>query len=459
MMKGKTAMKRLLLTYYGDDFTGSTDSMEALTSNGFRTVLFLKAPDLEMIENKFPDIQCVGIAGISRSLSPDQMERELLPIFQKMKTLHSPLIHYKVCSTFDSSPEIGSIGKVLELAKQIFPSQRAIPVLAGAPSLQRFTVFGNHFAKMNGITYRLDRHPTMSRHPVTPMHEADLRLHLKQQTSLAITLFDVLDLQEDLQKVHETYQNKLNEQADVVLFDVLDENHLEKIGSIIWKQGEHGQPFVVGSSGVQYALAAHWKKIGIEHHYVPPGAGAARQVLVVSGSCSPVTQHQIEIALQHGFCGVKIPVEGLIDPSRRADVRRELFQQVCTQLQQGKSVIIYSAWGPDDPGIAQTKQYLQSVGMAPSETGKLLGEQLGRLTRDVVEAMEVKRVVVAGGDTSGYVTKELGIYGLEVLKPIAPGAPLCRCYAEGERFDGLELALKSGQFGQPDYFVRVLHGN
>lgn len=452
-------MNNILLTFYGDDFTGSTDSMEALTSNGFRTMLFLKVPSPQLIADRFPDLQCIGIAGISRSLSPLEMEREFLPILGLMKDLQAPVIHYKVCSTFDSSPELGSIGKVIDMAKEVFPFQPAIPVLVAAPALGRYTLFGNHFAAWRGVTHRLDRHPTMSKHPSTPMHEADLRLHLNEQTASEITLFDVLDLNGDFNRVQDKYQAKLNSAAEVILFDTLHDQHLATAGHLLWNQsGEDGQ-FVIGSSGVQYALSAHWKKSGIDHSFVPTGAGPARQLLVVSGSCSPVTNVQIETALEYGFMGIRVQVEGLLDPSTQAEERRQLFDQASSALKEGKSVLIYSAAGPEDEAISSTKQFLQSLGKSSYDMGNMLGEQLGRLTRELISAVQLKRVVVAGGDTSGYVTKELGIYGLEVIKPIAPGAPLCRCYSEEEEFDGLELALKSGQFGQEDFFIRILQGN
>ena len=96
-------MARLLLTYYGDDFTGSTDSMEALALGGVRVALFLEPPQPETLEGRFAELQAVGVAGISRSLSPAQMEIELRPKFRQLKDLGARLCHYKTCSTFDSS--------------------------------------------------------------------------------------------------------------------------------------------------------------------------------------------------------------------------------------------------------------------------------------------------------------------------------------------------------------------
>ncbi|WP_018962467.1 four-carbon acid sugar kinase family protein [Sporolactobacillus vineae] len=171
----------ILLSFYGADFTGSTDAMESLTIHGLPTVLFLDVPDPSLLKERFFYAKCIGVAGNSRSMTPVQMEQELYPIFSKLKALGSDFVHYKVCSTFDSSSLIGNIATVQQLAQKVFKRLAWIPVFAAAPDLKRYTVFGNHFATMDHETYRLDRHPTMSRHPITPMDEADLRTVLKNQ--------------------------------------------------------------------------------------------------------------------------------------------------------------------------------------------------------------------------------------------------------------------------------------
>jgi uncharacterized protein YgbK (DUF1537 family) len=94
-------MADLLLTFYGDDFTGSTDTMEALQTNGVPTVLFLEPPAPDLLAGRFAGVRAVGLAGISRSLSPAQMHAELYPKFRALQALGAPFVHYKVCSTFD----------------------------------------------------------------------------------------------------------------------------------------------------------------------------------------------------------------------------------------------------------------------------------------------------------------------------------------------------------------------
>ena len=110
-------MSKLLLTFYADDFTGSTDALEQLTLAGIRTALFIATPTPAQLK-KFPDLQAVGVAGKTRSLAPGAMERELKPALIALKKLGARHVHYKVCSTFDSSPKIGSIGRALDVASR-----------------------------------------------------------------------------------------------------------------------------------------------------------------------------------------------------------------------------------------------------------------------------------------------------------------------------------------------------
>src|SRR6185503_13077935 len=112
-------LSKLLLAFYGDDFTGSTDALEQLTLAGVRTALFIEAPSRARLK-QFPGLQAIGVAGTARSLAPAAMRQELMPALKKLKSLGVRHVHYKVCSTFDSSPEIGSIGCVLDVADKIF---------------------------------------------------------------------------------------------------------------------------------------------------------------------------------------------------------------------------------------------------------------------------------------------------------------------------------------------------
>jgi uncharacterized protein YgbK (DUF1537 family) len=425
--------------------------MEALALSGLRTVLFLAPPAPEFLRRKFPDLRCIGVAGTSRAMSPAEMDQHLDPVLRELWALGAPLTHYKVCSTFDSAPEIGSIGHVADLAHAKLVSGQTISVLAGAPPLRRYTVFGNHFAAAGDEVYRLDRHPTMSRHPVTPMHEADLRAHLSHQTGSRVGLMSLPELAGDETSVDARHAQRLGAKPDLLLYDCADEHSMRTVGRLMWQQAQGAQHFAIGSSGVEYALAAHWRASG-----VIPSARATfsavspvKQLLVVSGSASPMTAQQIEWAGQHGFDCIRAPTEDLCRPQIAESTSRGLFERALGALSAGRSVVVYTAAGPDDPSIRATRAGLAE---GSGNTAKVLGSALGRLARDLLTRTGLRRVVVAGGDTSSYATQELGLYGLEMLAELTPGAPLCRGYSEDPKFDGLEIALKGGQMGKVDYF-------
>ncbi len=177
-----------LIAFYGDDFTGSTDALECLAATGLRSVLFVDVPTPEVLA-RFEGLDAIGIAGNSRSLTPEEMEEAIPRALHALERSGAPILHYKVCSTFDSSPSIGSFGRVMDIARREL-GRSTIPIVVGAPKLARYSFFGTLFARHNvdGTVHRIDRHPTMSVHPTTPMREADMRRHIGAQTSQQIAL-------------------------------------------------------------------------------------------------------------------------------------------------------------------------------------------------------------------------------------------------------------------------------
>lgn len=452
-------MSDLLLTFYGDDFTGSTDAMEGLALNGVPTALFLEPPTAAQLQGRFADLRAVGVAGVSRSLSPDAMTDELRPALAALKALAAPLTHYKVCSTFDSSPLVGSIGRATDIGWEVFKPP-VVPLVVGAPSLRRYVAFGNLFATVDETTYRLDRHPTMRHHPITPMHESDLRLHLAQQTDKNIDLLDVRHLAGDTATIDRHFRALVDDGAEVILFDTLDEAHLLTIGRLLWSLRDEGPLFVVGSSGVEYALTAYWHAAGVvEKPPLPGSAGPVDQIVVMSGSASPVSAAQIDWAREHGFHALRLDSAALVNPDRVGHEREAVVAAALRVLASGQSLVLYSAQGPDDPAIAATRDQLESLGLDPNSAGQRLATQQGLILREVLARYPViRRVCVAGGDTCSHATRQLDIYALEMVAPLAPGGPLCRASAHTPRFDGLEIVLKGGQVGAADYYGLILQG-
>lgn len=451
-------MNDLLLSYYGDDFTGSTDVMEALSINGIPTVLFLQSPTLEDIRTRFPHVKAVGIAGVSRSMTPAQMDAALPEKFQALEALNTPITHYKVCSTFDSSPQLGSIGHAIDLAAPIFTPE-VIPMVVGVPQLKRYVVFGNLFASVQGETYRLDRHPTMSKHPATPMHESDLRRHLSAQTSRSTALIDVHALAASNKNIIERLHTMMSDDAPIVLFDTLDSTHLAIVGDVLATMSAEQHLFIVGSSGVEYALAEAWQRQGIVqplHNQKKPSP--VDQLVVMSGSASPVNQRQIEVTIARGAVGQRINTARLVDPATVEEERETIIQQALKHLAAGQSLVLYTALGPDDPAIGETLTQLKRLGLSSTQTSEILGRQQGLILNALIEKMELRRVCVAGGDTSGHTAAAMGIDALEFVASIAPGAPLCRASSHIRANDGLEIAFKGGQNGGDNYFELLQRG-
>jgi len=429
---------QLRLAYYGDDFTGSTDALEFLARAGLRTRLFLSPPTVAQCAG----LDAVGVAGLTRSMAPDSIEAELRPAFT---ALGAPHMHYKVCSTFDSSPSIGSIGRAIDVGADVFRA-RFVPLLVGAPALGRYCVFGNLFARLGigsaGEIHRLDRHPSMSRHPVTPADESDLRRHLARQTTKKVGLMDILHVAMPEAAARSALEDVLASSPDVVLFDALSSDQLTTVGALLDGYASRETPlFSVGSSGIEMALGNFWaERDQCEPRLSWADPGAAEPLFVLSGSCSPVTADQITRALGEGFVEVALDAAALAD----GETCQLAVSDITMQLRAGRHVIAHTSRAEVDRRVA-----------LPSDR---LGSALGRIARDVVAQTSVRRLLIAGGDSSSFAARALGIEAVEMIAPLAPGAPLCRVHGPGSPIDGREVNFKGGQVGAPDYFSAVARG-
>jgi 3-oxoisoapionate kinase len=430
----------LLYCYYGDDFTGSTDVLEQLAGNGVSSVLFLGAPTAAQLA-RFSACQAIGFAGDARSRTPEWMSDNLPAIFNRMRDLGPAIVQYKVCSTFDSAPHRGSIGRALEIGRSIFET-KTVPIGVAAPHLGRFLLFGNLFAAGGKQVFRIDRHPTMAHHPSTPMDEADLRRHLSKQTNLAIGLVDLRAFQSG--DAEEQFRQRTEGGTGALFLDGVDAAMLQQAGKLIWGLTKTSQPlFTIGSSGVTASLIAHWRSTGIIGSE-PPSVTAteAAQVLVISGSCSAVTAGQILWAERHGFVCLELNAAALA--RGQSEAVEAAIGLALQPLRSGRDTVLYTALGTP----------------TGSTHDKELGLALGRLLLALVQQTDVRRVVLCGGDTSSHAVQQLDLTALTFAGTLAPGAPLCRAHAEeATGLDGLELVLKGGQIGPEDFFRIARQGN
>jgi uncharacterized protein YgbK (DUF1537 family) len=430
----------ILYTYYGDDFTGSTDVLEQLGANGVPAVLFVGVPKPEH-RATFSGAQAIGIAGDSRSRSPGWMSANLPAIFRALQRFGAPITHYKVCSTFDSSPTIGSIGRAIEIGREVF-APPFVPIVVGAPHLRRYVAFGHLFAGApDGTVQRIDRHP-MSRHPVTPMHESDLRLHLAAQTSTKIGLIDTSILKSGSGAASDALDALIASGHQAVICDTIDDETQSTVGSLLWSRAQQRPLFAAGSSGLTAALVSEWNCLGLLSVQTSSAPIAvAKPLLVLSGSCSAVTERQLRYAIGHGYHPIPLDPLALLDENN--STRSAALESASRSLADGRDTILYTALGtPASPA------YGDSLGIA---LGSLISELLERNANSIAP---VRRILICGGDTSSHAIQQLGVHALTWIANVQPGSPLCRAHADS-RLDGLELVLKGGQVGTADFFDHV----
>ncbi|MEN4917825.1 four-carbon acid sugar kinase family protein, partial [Achromobacter spanius] len=243
--------------WYGDDFTGATDTLAEVARAGLRSLLFLGVPTPAQLRRAGP-LDAIGIAGAARGMTPADMEPELDAVGRFMAGTGARVLHYKCCSTFDSAPHVGSIGAAVRTLRRHLPNP-LVPIVGGQPSIGRYCSFSQLFARAGAAPeiHRIDRHPVMSMHPVTPMHEADLRLHLQAQGLSGIHAVphiayppsaDTSALDAWIDHVIDTIDGPL-------LLDLVDETQLAIIGRLIRRAAARAPLLAVGPSSVQQALA------------------------------------------------------------------------------------------------------------------------------------------------------------------------------------------------------------
>lgn len=415
--------------WYGDDFTGATDTLATLAEAGQRALLFLRIPTPAQLAAAGP-LDAIGIAGATRAMAPEAMAGELDEAGRFFAGLRVGLLHYKCCSTFDSAPGIGSLGAAARALRRHFRNP-LLPIIGGQPNLGRYCLFGHLFAAAGagGSVHRIDRHPTMSVHPVTPMGEADLRRHLAAQGMERIALVDYRS--HDGDGAGEAVDAALASHPEAVLFDVSRAADLAAIGALLRQRIAAGPMLAIGASSVAQAFAGFPQPAQAEMPRLAKSASGGN-LLALVGSLSPVSRAQVDLA--GGYERIAIdPARLTGEPSYPDGLRAEALSRLAE-----RNVMLIT----DRPAGA------------PVETGKVAAAT-GALLRAIMAEARIARLVVAGGDTSTLAIRALDLWGLSYRSPCTPGAPLCRAHSDDPSLDGLDIVLKGGQMGTPDFFNRV----
>ncbi len=393
------------LAFYADDFTGATDVLLQARRCGLDGPLLLR-PDPQLIA-RHADNQVVGVAGTARSLPTGELEAEVGPALAALAALKPRVLQYKACSTVDSSPELGSIGWAVEAGAALL-GQGLVPLLFAQPDFGRYTIFGTHFAAQGDEVFRLDRHPTMSRHPSTPIDEAYLPEFLGRQTRLPVSSWP-----------RPRYGQGAPSDRGAVVLDALDDEDLRDAGSLVLALAEP-TVFAVGSGGLSRAVGLNLGRQE-ETTSTPSRHGS---VLVLAGSQSPLTAAQLADATAAGWPSRALTAADLADPT-------PLAHWVDQQLAAQRRAVLHTR---------------DLVVPALDDIVGLFGA-LWRKARTGVDPL----VILCGGDTSSRLVRGSGADTLAIESVLAGNVPISRL-SGGTWADGARVLLKGGQVGPVDLF-------
>lgn len=409
--------------YIGDDFTGASDTLATFSRGGARTKLFLAPPTAsEMV-----GLRAVGIATGLRSMNQRMMREEINRLMPALAATRTRYVHYKVCSTFDSSVEIGSIGAaVAAISTHVDPS--LVLIVGGQPSLRRYCCFGHLFAgAADGNIYRIDRHPVMSRHPVTPMAESDLRLHLAQQGLDGTELITTAELESGTAAIVERLAASASATRKF-LFDIACQDHVTLLGEVLQRIPVRRPILVVGASSVAEALTSTGTRPVTPTPAGQPAAASELPTFIFAGSRSSVTRSQVEATRL--FSRLPLTPAMMSTPDRLEWAVGEARKQ----LSSGSNLLAHLL--PDE-------HYDIDAGA--------LAERSARFVAAVVSNMKLSGLGIAGGDTSSMAVTGLGVRNLTYLGDADRGVAICRAQTAHGSF---VLMLKGGQMGAADLFDR-----
>ncbi|WP_431284167.1 3-oxo-tetronate kinase [Humitalea sp. 24SJ18S-53] len=412
-----------LLGCIADDFTGATDLAAMLVQNGMTAVQVIGVPD-----GPLPEADAIVVALKSRTAPVGEAVAQSLAALDALLAGGATQILQKVCSTFDSTAE-GNIGPVADALMKRLGASIALVCPAfptnGRTVYQGHLFVGDHLLNESG----------MQNHPLTPMTDANLVRVMAAQTPHGVGLIPFATVEQGASAIRRDITALTERDRRYAIVDAVTDAHLMAMGEAAARH-----PLLIGGSGIAMGLPENFR--GSKH--LPPRRDAASLpeargfCAVVAGSCSRATLAQI------GFARDQVPtleLDALATPDAEA-LAQQAIAWSAGKLEQGRPIVIAASAPPEKVAALQAS-------LGRDAAGALVEDAMARIAQALVAA-GVGRLVVAGGETSGAVVQALGVRALRIGRTIDPGVPWT--FAEPT---GLHLALKSGNFGGRDFFLKA----
>jgi len=422
-----------------DDFTGATDLANNLVRAGMRAVQTIGLPGDDAAA-AIDDADAVVVALKSRTIEPKLAVEQSLAACRWLRRAGATQIYFKVCSTFDSTPH-GNIGPVLEALMDELGCDFTIATPAFPDNAR--TVFKGHLF----VGDVLLSESGMREHPLTPMTDANLVRVLQAQLAPArgaagrrVGLVDHRATGASATAIRARFDALRKEGVAIAIADAIDNDDLHRLGEAV-----RDLPLVCAGSGLAIGLPRNFQVAASGEAAALPAVNGFSAI--VSGSCSQATNVQVAEFVRGGGASRRIdPLELGDDEGTKLAADIAAWAELEWSSSPARPVLVYSTAPPQAVAAAQERSGAHDV-----------GARVERLLAGIAKALVergARRLVVAGGETSGACVQALGVERLRIGRQIDPGVPWCHATPALAR-DGLQLALKSGNFGGVDFFSRA----
>ncbi len=406
-----------------DDLTGASDLALMLARGGMNTIQTTGVPDPSL---DFTGADAVVVALKSRTIPAKEAVAQSLAAAAALRVAGARNYFFKYCSTFDSTDQ-GNIGPVAESLLDFTGGDFTLACPA-FPANRRMVYQGYLF--VNGVPLN---ESSMKDHPLTPMRDANLVRVLQRQTRLSVGLvpFETVAAGEDA--VRQAFARQKADGHRILIVDAVTDANLRTIG-----EAAHDLALVTGGSGVAMGLPSAYRITPTARADKRMAAPQGRQA-ILAGSCSAATRGQVATAIEAGFPSFQVDPLALASGALTSDVVRDWIARRATD----RPVLVYSSADPDSVSRVHAE-------LGRAQSGELVEQLLANVAR-ALPAHGFARLIVAGGETAGAVVAALGVKALRIGPEIDPGVPWTRTL-EGT---DLALALKSGNFGASDFFIKA----